>query len=66
MPQWRKVGIEESERMGRSDNSNSFSQLRLSNLLMQLFHFGPVHLGPEMMFGVVPIIKPQQIVPLGV
>lgn len=33
---------------------------------MQFFHLGPVHLRPEMMLGVIPVIEPKQIVPFRV
>ena len=59
----RQVGIEKPERVGRLDDPNAFPALRLSNLLMELFHLGPVQLRPEMVFGVVAVVEPKQVVP---
>ena len=33
---------------------------------MQFFHLSPMHFGPEMMLGVIPVIEPKQIVPFRV
>ena len=49
--------------MRRFNDSNSFASLRVRDLVMQWFHFGPVHFRPEMMLGVIPVIEPEQIVP---
>jgi hypothetical protein len=40
---------------------NSLSPLRFGNLLMQLFHPSPMQLGPEMVFGMVAIVKKSQL-----
>ena len=59
----RKIRIQEAERVRRSNDSNSFAVLLISDLLMQFLHLGPVHFWPEMMLGVIPVIEPKQIVP---
>ena len=50
--------------MRRDYNPNTLSALRFENLLVELVHFGPVHFRPEMVFSVVAIVEPKQIVPL--
>jgi hypothetical protein len=40
---------------------NTLPPLRFGNLLMQLFHLGPMQLRPEMVFGMVAIVKKSQL-----
>ena len=48
--------------MWRDYDSYTLSALRLKNLFVELFHPGPVQLGPEMVFSVVAIVEPEQVV----
>ncbi len=50
--------------MWRLDNPNASLFLLFHNLLMQLMHFGPMHLRLVMMFRMVAVVEPDQIVNL--
>ena len=50
--------------MRRGYYPNTLPALRFGNLLMQLFHLGPMQLGPEMVFGMVAIVKKKPVVQL--
>jgi hypothetical protein len=49
--------------MRRFNYLNTFTSLFLKDLLMKLFHFGPMQFWPETMLSVVSIVKPYQVVP---
>jgi hypothetical protein len=57
----REIGVEKSQRVWWAYYPNSLSPLRFGNLLMQLFHPSPMQLGPEMVFGMVAIVKKSQL-----
>ena len=50
--------------MRRSDNSYALPALRLKNLLVEPFHLGPMQLRPEVVFCMVAIVKPEQVITL--
>ena len=50
--------------MRRLDDSSSFPSLLFRDLPMELFHLRPMQLRTEMVLGVVPVVKPEQIVDL--
>ena len=62
--EWRQIGIKEAEGVGRVDDANSGGALLIHDLIAKRLHPGPMHLGPEMMFGVVTIEEPDPIVEL--
>ena len=49
--------------MGRFDDPHAFAFLLLNDLLVKLFHSGPMELRTKVVLGVVAIIKPDQIIP---
>ena len=49
--------------MRRSDYPHAFTALRFENLLVEPLHLRPVHFRPEVVFGVIPIIEPKQVIP---
>ena len=44
------------------DHMHAFSFLLVADRLMELLHFHPVHARAEMMFGVVAVIEPDEII----
>jgi hypothetical protein len=48
--------------MRRFNHPHAFAPLLIRDLAMKRIHFGPMHLGPEMVFGMVAVIKPQPVV----
>ncbi len=49
-----------------TDYADAFLPLEVGNLLMEPFHFRPVHLRTEVMFGVVSVIEKEPVVELAV
>ena len=48
--------------MGMADYSDALLLLQICNASLKLFHSSPVHLRPEMVFGVITVIKEQPVV----
>ena len=62
----RQIRIQKPERMRRLDYAHSSGTLLFGNLSMQRLHSRPMHLWPEVMFGVVTIVKPRPVIQLPV
>src|SRR5215472_13396051 len=58
----RQIRVQEPKGVGRFDHPDALPVLRLGNLLVQSLHLGPVQLWPEMVLGVVSVVKPEQII----
>src|ERR1051326_9571927 len=48
--------------MRRLDHAYASRTLPISNLIVQRLHFCPMHLRPEMMFGVITIVEPGPVI----
>src|ERR1051326_2373562 len=48
--------------MRRLDHAYASRTLPIYNLIVQRLHFCPMHLRPEMMFGVITIVEPGQVI----
>ncbi len=48
--------------MGVIDDAHAFLSLHSGDTPMERFHLSPVHLWPEMMFGVIPVVEENPIV----
>ena len=64
LAEFRQIWIEEAQSVGRFDDANTGGALLFNDLLPEGRHAGPMHLGPEMMFGVVTVEEPDPIVEL--
>src|SRR5260370_7225374 len=53
------IGIEKTKGVWWLDHVNACLDLFLANLLVQLFHLGPMDLRLVMMFGVIAVVKPE-------
>src|SRR5438045_3312279 len=58
----RQIGIEEAQSVRRFDDPNADGALLFHDLIPEGLHPGPMHLGPEMMLGVVTIKEPDPII----
>src|SRR4030095_1229131 len=58
--------IEKTERVRPLDNMHSSLALLLDNLIAERLHSSPMHLRPEMMFGMVSIVEPRPVIELAV
>src|SRR6516164_1405817 len=58
----RQIRIHEPEGVGRFNHPDALPALCLGNLLVQSLHLGPVQLWPEMVLGMVSVVKPEQII----
>lgn len=52
--------------MCSSDRAHAFLLLQIDNVSAKLFHLRPVHLGAEMVFGVVAIVEEQPVIDFSV
>lgn len=60
----RQIGVEKTKCVRGLDYANTGGALLLHNQVAKLLHPGPVHFRPEMMLGVVAVIKPGPVVEL--
>ena len=60
----RQIGIKKTEGVRRFDDANAGGALLVGDLIAEGLHPGPMHLGPEMMFGVVTVEEPDPVVEL--
>src|ERR1700738_3717657 len=60
----RQIGIEKTESVRRLDDADAGGALLVDDLVAEGLHPGPMHLGPEMMFGVVTVKEPNPVVEL--
>ena len=58
----RQIRVKETKSVRRLDYPHSGGALLVDNLVAKGLHSRPVHLWPEMMFGVVTIVEPGPIV----
>jgi len=58
----RQIRIEESEHVGVINNADAFLPLHPGDVLVKRFHFCPMHLWPEMMFGVISVIEENPVI----
>src|SRR6478672_13442817 len=61
-----QIGVKKTERVRHLDNTHSSHALLLDNLIAERLHSSPMHLRPEMMFGMVAIIEPRPVIELAV
>src|SRR5437762_8116068 len=65
-PSWslgrRQIRVKKAERVRRLDHAHPSSALLFENLVTKGLYSGPMHLWPEMMFGVVTVIKPDPVI----
>jgi len=61
---WREIGVEEAEGMWRFDDAHAGGPLLVNNLVAEGLHLRPVHLRPEVVFGVVSVVEPDPVVKL--
>src|SRR5262249_11962014 len=52
--------------MSPLDGSNAFLFLKLFDVSMKFFHLRPMHLGPEMVLGMVAVIEKQPVIDFSV
>src|SRR6476660_8037820 len=62
----RQIRVKETERVRHLDNTHSSHALLLDDLIAKRLHPSPMHLGPEMMFGMVAIVEPCPVIELAV
>src|SRR3954469_4223967 len=62
----RQIRVKKTERVRHLDNTHSSPALLLDNLIAERLHSSPMHLGPEMMFGMVAIVEPCPVIELAV
>jgi hypothetical protein len=60
---WREIRVEKTEGVRWFDHTYTLSFLLFENLFVEPWHASPVHLWPIMMFGVITIVKPEQVIP---
>ena len=48
--------------MWRRDHPHALAALFLGDLAVKRVHLGPMHLGPEMVLGVVAVVEPKPVV----
>src|SRR5262249_42172120 len=63
---FRQIRIQGAEHMGPLDGSNAFLFLKLFDVSMKFFHLRPMHLGPEMVLGMVAVIEKQPVIDFSV
>src|SRR6476660_9487506 len=62
----RQIGVKKTELVRHLDNTHSSPALLLDNLIAERLHPSPMHLRPEMMFGMVAIVEPRPVIELAV
>src|SRR4029077_748745 len=62
----RHLRIEEAERVRHLDYADSSFPLLLHDLIAEHLHSRPMHLWPEMVFGVVAVVEPCPVIELAV
>ena len=60
----RQIRVKKAERVRWLDHTHSSSALLFDDLIAEGLYSGPMHLRPEMMFGVIAIIKPDPVIEL--
>src|SRR5262249_17150428 len=58
----RQIAVEKAEHVRMLDRAHTCLFLQVLDAPPELFHFGPVNLWTEMMFGVIAVIKKQAVV----
>src|SRR6478736_2934677 len=61
-----QIGVKKTERVRHLDNTHSSLALLLDDLIAERLHSSPMHLRPEMMFGMVAIVEPRPVIELAV
>lgn len=59
---FRQIAIQKPEHVRMLDRAHSFPSLQVFDAPPELFHFGPVNLGTEMVLGVIAIIEKKPVV----
>src|SRR6476659_3253657 len=62
----RQIGVKKTERVRDLNDTHPGFALLLDALIAQHLHSRPMHLWPEMMFGMVAIVKPRPVIQLAV
>src|SRR5213592_139356 len=63
---FRQSGVEEPEHVRTFDGADAFLLLQIDNVSAKLFHLRPVHLRPEMVFGVIAVVKEKPVIDFSV
>src|SRR5438552_4804110 len=58
----RQIRVKKAECVRRLDHAHPSSALLFENLVTKGLYSGPMHFRPEMMFGVIAIIKPDPVI----
>src|SRR5215469_15310078 len=61
-----KMRVEKPKRVRHVDDAHAGFALLLDDLIAQRLHSRPMHLWPEMMFGMVAIVEPSPVIELAV
>src|SRR5438552_6391400 len=59
---FRKIGVEEPEHVRTLDRADALLLLQIDNALAKLFHLRPMHLRPEMVLGVIAVVKEKPVI----
>ena len=60
------MGVKKTERVRHLEDTNSSLALLFYDLIAERLHSSPMHFRPEMMFGMVAIVKPRPVIELAV
>src|SRR6266536_3258420 len=60
----QQIRVKKAERVRWRDHTHTSSALLFDDLIAEGLYSGPMHLWPEMMFGVVTIVEPRPIIEL--
>src|SRR5439155_9217686 len=63
---FRQIGVEEAEHVRTLDGADAFLLLQIGNALAELFHLRPMHLRPEMVLGVIAVVKEKPVIDFSV
>src|SRR5437667_12267833 len=63
---FRQIGVEEPEHVRTLDRADALLLLQIDNALAKLFHLRPMHLRPEMVLGVIAVVKEKPVVDFSV
>src|SRR4029453_8589948 len=63
---FRQIGIEKAKHVRALDRAHAFLLLQVFDASAEFFHFSPVNLWAEMMFGVIAVVEKQPVVDFSV
>src|SRR5215475_7879473 len=62
----RQIGVKKTERVRHLNDTHPGFALLLDDLIAQRLHSRPMHFWPEMMFGVIAVVKPSPVIKFAV